>query len=123
MSFASILVSICILFSATGQIMMKFGMGQVGEITTVRQLFNFGTVFGMFTNPYVVAGILCYASVMVLWLSAMSTLNISHMYPLASLVYVITAIAALIFLKEDISLLRWAGIFLVMGGCFLVARS
>lgn len=123
MSFAPILVSICILFSAAGQIMMKFGMGQVGEITTVRQLFNFGTVFSMLTNPYVVAGILCFASMIVLWLAAMSTLDISRIYPITSLVYIVIAIAALIFLKEDISLLRWGGILLVMGGCFLVGQS
>jgi len=123
MSFALILVSICILFAAAGQILMKVGMRQVGEITTVRQLFDLSTVFRMFTNLYVVIGILCFALMIVLWLAAMSTLNISRMYPLTSLVYVITAIVAFIFLKEDINLLRWVGILLVVGGCFLIAQT
>jgi drug/metabolite transporter (DMT)-like permease len=120
MSFALILVSICILFAAAGQILMKTGMRQIGEITNVRQLFDFSNIFSMFTNIYVVIGILCFASMIVLWLAAMSTLNISRMYPLTSLVYVITAIVAFIFLKEDISLLRWVGILMVVAGCFLV---
>lgn len=123
MSFGVILVLICVLFTAAGQILMKVGMRQVGEITTARQLFDFGTLFNMFTNLYVVIGILCFASMIALWLAAMSTLNVSRMYPLTSLAYVITAVVALIFLKENISLFRWVGILLVVGGCFLIGQT
>jgi len=123
MSFALILVSICILFAAAGQILMKTGMRQVGEITNVRQLFDFGTISSMFTNLYVVLGILCFALMIVLWLAAISTLNVSRLYPLTSLAYVITAVVAYIFLKENIGLLRWVGIFLVVGGCFLIGQT
>ncbi len=123
MVFSLVLVFICVIFSAMGQILMRTGMGQVGEITSIQQLFNLGTIFKMFTNLYVVAGILCFASMIIVWLAAISTLKISFAYPLASLVYVITAIAALIFLKEDITLLRWVGIFFVAGGCVLISIS
>jgi drug/metabolite transporter (DMT)-like permease len=123
MVFSLVLVFICVIFSAMGQILMRTGMAQVGEITSIQQLFNFGTILRIFTNLYVLAGILCFASMIVFWLAAISALKISFAYPLASLVYVITAIAALIFLKEDITLLRWVGIFFVVGGCVLVSIS
>lgn len=123
MVFALSLVLICVVLSAMGQFTMKMGMGQLGEITTARQLFNLGTLFRMFTNPHVVTGIFLYAISVVLWLGAMSTLDISFMYPLASLAYIVTAIIAFIFLKESITLVRWAGILLVVGGCFLVTRT
>lgn len=103
--------------------MLKSGMGQVGEINSAGQLFKLGTLFHMFTNPYVLTGIFLYGISLVLWLGAMSTLDISLMYPLASLAYVVTAIIAFIFLKEDVTLLRWVGIFMVMGGCFLITRT
>ncbi len=121
--FALTLVLIVIFAGATGQIAMKSGMGQVGEIGSVGQLFNLSTLFHIFTNPRVIAGILLYAMAAVLWLGAMSTLNISFMYPLMSLAYVLTAIAAFIFLKENITLLRWAGIAFVVIGCFIIART
>ena len=123
MSFALILVAICVVFSAVGQALMKVGMNQVGEINSIQQLFNFKMLLSIFTNFYVVGGLLCFVGQLVIWLAAMSTLNISYMYPLASLVYVITAIIAVVFLHEDVSLIRWAGIFLVVGGCVLVGQS
>ena len=123
MTFALILIAICILFSAVGQVLMKMGMNQIGEITNIHQLLNFRMLFSIFTNLCVIAGVLCFVIQLVIWLAAMSTLNISFMYPLASLVYALTAIIALVFLHENISLVRWAGIFLVVGGCFLVGQT
>lgn len=124
MYFALTLVLICVcLLIPIGQIMLKSGMSQVGEITNVKQLFNPGTLFHMFTNPYVLGGISLSVIALILWLGAMSTLNISLTYPLGSLSYVVLTIIALIFLKEDITLLRWIGIFVVIAGCFLISRT
>ena len=121
--FALTLVLICIVLGAVGQIVMKSGMSQVGEIGGVGQLFNFGTLFHIFTNPFVLTGILLYGMSLVLWLGAMSTLNVSYMYPMLSLSYIIAAALAFIFLKENITLLRGAGIIVVVIGCFLISRT
>lgn len=123
MVFALSLVLACVFLSAAGQLTMKIGIGQIGEIVTIQQLLSPGMLFRIFTNPYVITGVSCYAVSVILWLGAMSTLDVSLMYPLASLAYVVVAIIAFIFLKEDISLLRWAGILLVMGGCFLITQT
>jgi drug/metabolite transporter (DMT)-like permease len=53
----------------------------------------------------------------------MSSLEVSYMYPLLSLGYVVTAALAFIFIGENITLLRWAGIVLILSGCFLITRS
>ncbi|MAG14837.1 MAG: hypothetical protein CL874_03035 [Dehalococcoidales bacterium] len=121
--FALTLVLICILCASVGQIILKSGMSQVGEINSVRHLFNFNTLFHVFTNPRVLLGILCYAAIAVLWLGALSTLNVSFVYPLMSLAYVITALIAFVFLREHIAPLHWLGIILVVGGCFLITRT
>ena len=98
-------------------------MSHIGEISSVKQLFNPSTLFRLFINPYVLTGMFLSVIALVLWLSAMTTLDISLMYPLISLSYVVVAIIAVIFLKEDITLLRWIGIFMVVGGCFLISRT
>jgi drug/metabolite transporter (DMT)-like permease len=121
--FALILIFICVFGAAMGQIAMKSGMSQVGEIDSIGQLFNLGTLGHIFTNPRVLIGILCYGVSAILWLGALSTLNVSFAYPLMSVAYVITAIVAFIFLKESVTLLHWVGIFLVVGGCFLITRT
>ena len=121
--FAMILVLVCIFCAAAGQTALKSGMNQVGEIGSLRQLFNLDTLVHIFTNPRVLAGIFLYVISLFLWLGALSTLNVSFMYPLLSLSYVITAIIAFVFLKESITLLHWAGISLVVGGCLLIMRT
>ena len=122
MYFALTLVLICVFLVSIGQIMLKSGMNQVGEITSVKQLFNLSTLFHMFTNPYVLGGICLSVIALILYLGAMSTLNISIVYSLGSLSYVVVTIIALIFLKENIALIHWMGIFIIVGGCFLITR-
>lgn len=121
--FAIILIVICIIGAAVGQIALKSGMGQIGEISSIRQLFNIGTLARIFTNVRILAGLLCYGVATILWLGAMSTLNISFMYPLLSLSYVITALIAVMFLRENITLSHWIGIFMVVGGCLLIVKA
>jgi len=121
--FALSLVAVCIVFGAVGQVLLKTGMSQIGPIGSLGKLIRFGTLSSMFTNVYVIGGLLLYAAAGVLWLGALSNLNISFAYPLLSLAYVVAAVLGLVFLKEDITLLRWGGIVLVVAGCFLVVRS
>jgi len=121
--FAMILVLVCIFCAAGGQTALKSGMNQVGEIGSLGQLFNLDTLVHIFTNPRVLAGLFLYVISLFLWLGALSTLNVSFMYPLLSLSYVITAIIAFVFLKESITLLHWVGISLVVGGCLLIMRT
>ena len=121
--FALSLVAVCIVSGAVGQVLLKTGMSQIGPIGSLGKLIRFGTLSSMFTNVYVIGGLLLYAAAGVFWLGALSNLNISFAYPLLSLAYVVAAVLGLVFLKEDITLLRWGGIVLVVAGCFLVVRS
>jgi len=121
--FALTLVMICIIFGAVGQILMKSGMAQIGEINDLEGFINLNTIFYIITNAYVLSGLLLYAVSAFLWLGALSILDVSYMYPLLSLAYVITAMFAFVLLKENITLFRWVGIALVVAGGFLITRS
>jgi len=121
--FVLILVALCVILGAFGQILMKGGMSQVGSIGSAGQLFNLGTMFHMFTNPRVLSGLFLYGVSAIMWLGALSQLDVSFMYPMLSLGYVVAAILAFIFLKENITLLRGVGIVVVVIGCFLISRT
>ena len=121
--FALVLVALCILMGACGQILMKHGMSQIGEINGISELISPNTLLKLITNWAVILGVILYIITLPLWLGALSTLNVSFMYPLLSLGYIVTAVLALIFLKENITLLRWAGIVVVVIGCFLIGRA
>lgn len=121
--FAITLVLVCVLIGAFGQIVWKQGMSSMDKITNVEELLNFKTIFNIFINRYILFGIVLYGSAFILWLAAMSTLDISFMYPLLSLAYVVTTVFAVSFLGEVVTFSRWAGIALVVIGCVLIAKS
>jgi multidrug transporter EmrE-like cation transporter len=121
--FALMLVLICVLAGAAGQIFWKEGMSGMDKINGMKDLIQVKTFWEIFTNKYILFGIFLYAISVFLWLGAMSTLDVSFMYPLLSLGYVVTAIMAVIYLGEIISLSRWTGIALVVIGCVLILRS
>jgi len=121
--FAIGLVLICVVFGALGQISMKTGMRQVQQINSFSDLLDPGTIMEIFGNVYVMSGLVLYMVSALLWLGALSTLDVSLMYPLLSLAYVVTAVFAVVFLGEVVTLPRWAGIALVVVGCALIIRS
>ena len=59
----------------------------------------------------------------VLWLVALAQNNLSLMYPLGSMQYLLTLLAARIFLGEKIDRPKLAGTFLVVSGIILIATS
>jgi len=117
---ALILVLVCVVLVTAGQISMKSGMNSFENISTSDFIKN---IIQIVFTPLVILGILFYAIGAVLWLTAMSTLDISYMLPLISLGYVLTAIIALIFLAEKISFIGWLGIVIITFGSFLVTKS
>ena len=121
--FALTLVLICVFAGAAGQILWKEGMSNFGRINGIEDLLQVKTVWDIFTNKYILLGIILYAMSVFLWLGAMSTLDVSFMYPLLSLGYIVTAILALVFIGENITLLRWAGIVVIIAGCFMITKS
>jgi drug/metabolite transporter (DMT)-like permease len=102
---------------------MKAGMRQVQQISSLSDLLNLSTIMKIFSNFYVIGGLILYMVSAFLWLGALSTLDVSSMYPLLSLAYVMTAVFAMAFLGEVITLFKWAGIALVVIGCVLIGRG
>jgi len=122
MMFALIIVGVCIILAATGQIFMKKGVTQLGD-DGISSNLNFPGIFRIFLQKNIFVGLSIYMGGMILWLYALSKLDVSLAYPLVSLGYIITAILALVFLKENISTMRWAGIALIVIGSFLITRT
>jgi undecaprenyl phosphate-alpha-L-ara4N flippase subunit ArnE len=47
---------------------------------------------------------------------------LSMAYPMVSLSYVMGMLAAILFFHEQIPLVRWIGVFLILSGCVLIAK-
>ena len=120
MKFGLILFTVCVVLQPVAQILEKYGMKQVGEITSWGQLFSYHTLWKVITNPYIVCGVVLAAALLVLWLGALSTLDASYIYPFGSVAYIILALLAVVFLKESITATHWVGMVVIVCGCYLI---
>lgn len=115
-----LLLGVSILLAVTGQLLMKKGMMIFGSFPVNQMLQN---IFPMFLNPFIFFGFACFAASSLFWLVVLSRLELSFVYPMVSVAYVIVALASLIFFKENVTLLRWVGISVIILGVFLISRS
>ncbi len=108
---------------AVGVVFLSKGLKQIGEvqITSAREI---GRIIAKgSTNANILAGVALEAAFFGALLYLLSQRDVSLIWPLTSLGFVITAIAAKFILKEEISSVRWAGVALIMIGAALVSYS
>jgi len=122
MKIAIIYILISVLTSAVGQLMLKKGMTDLGEITlNIDHLIP--TVWKIGTNPFVFWGLAIYLAGTVFWLAALSRVDLSYAYPFASLSYVIMLIASWMMFDEKITLSRIFGTVIIGVGVLFISRS
>ena len=118
-----LILLIGLVFEATGVVLLKKGMNQIGEVgkmgpPEVLRLLKSGA-----TNPSVLLGIFFEALFFGCLLMLMSRSDISFVWPLTALSFVMTTFAALIFLDEKVSSVRWAGVVFIVIGAALISYS
>jgi len=77
----------------------------------------------VFSSPFLWAGLLMVVVVFIIWSTILSRIDLSVAVPIASFSYILVPVVSVIFLHEQISALRWAGILLILIGVILVSLS
>ena len=116
-------LSFAIIFGAIGDILMSTGMRRNGEVT-VQRLREVPPLLGhVFTNPYVLAGMLSMAIYFGAYITALAWVDVSVANPLTALSYVIASGYGFGYLREKVGLMRAAGIALITIGAVFVGLS
>ena len=99
-------------------------MRQIGDLDLVRARSGMsGTVRTVLANPTFLAGAFCMALNFFAMLFTLSRVDLSLAAPgIASFNYVGNAVAARLFLHEDVDRRRWLAVLFVAVGVFLIAR-
>ena len=108
-----------ILFNAFGDVALSHGMKKMGAIHAARLTDAVAAVF----TPWIVFGILLLLCFFACYLAALSWADLSYVIPATALGYVLIALLSQWLLGETVTLTRWAGIALVGGGVFFLARG
>ena len=117
-----IIILIPTIAGVIGQLMLKVGMSQMGVLDlSIAGLPMIALKIA--TSPMVIIGQAIYMGGVFFWLIGLNRLDLSFLYPFASLSYILITIAAWAFLHEQIPGMRWAGLAVICVGVALVARS
>jgi len=116
-----IILFVSILLGACGQLLLKFGVNNMGGVNLAwKNLIP--ALWGILSNGWIILGIMCFASSMVLWLKVISNMELSRAYPSVSLSYVIVFFLSIALFNEGITLPKIGGMISILVGVFLMQQ-
>jgi multidrug transporter EmrE-like cation transporter len=111
-----------VMLNAAAQLLLKAGSRAIADVPF--SLANGWTLAERIAlNPPILAGLGLYVVSVVFWILALSRVDVSIAYPMLSVGYIVTAMAGWLLFAENLSATRVAGIFIIIAGVWLVARS
>ena len=123
MTILLIILLIGLVFESTGIILLKKGMNTIGQmhgysVSEIVRVAKAGV-----TSPQIILGVFFQALYFFCLLILMSASDISFLWPLTALSFVFATFAAMIFLSETVSKIRWTGVILIMIGVGFIWAS
>lgn len=123
MTIALSILIVAILLGAVGQIAIKSGLNELARGTASGKPSPVMVVKSIFTQWQVTTGFLCYGVSSLLYLVALSRLELSYAYPLIALSYVVVTFLSWKLLHEAVPTMRVAGLAVICVGVVIVAMS
>ncbi|MGA8135497.1 MULTISPECIES: EamA family transporter [Pseudomonas] len=113
-----VLWALLIACESGGQIATKVGGDQLGQTD-----FSLQWLHAVLLNPGVWVAVACYIGAFFVWMLILRRSTLSLAFPLSSLVFVAVLLASWLGLNEQISLLHWIGVAVIIGGIALLAEG
>jgi len=112
-----------LVLEAVGVVILSQGLHEIGEVKTI-SVGEISRIIGRgATNRNILLGVFFEACFFGVLLYLLSQKDVSLIWPLTSLGFVITALTARWIRHEEVSALRWTGVIIIVIGASLVAWS
>jgi drug/metabolite transporter (DMT)-like permease len=124
-----IILVIAFTFEAFGVIALKKGLNEIGARYTARQgampaWKNVATLVGnWFTNKDILFGLLLETIFFVLLQYLIGQRDVSFVWPLTAISFILTTLAAQFLLHERVDFVRWSGVALIVIGAAFISYS
>lgn len=115
----ALFVAIVVCGDVVGNILLRAGMCKSTALPTLAPMAYLRALL----NPWVLVGVPLLMLGLAAQLALLSWADLSYVGPMTSIVYVLTAMAAKLFLRESLSTPRWTAIFLITAGVTLVSGT
>ena len=124
-----VILIIAFTFEAFGVIVLKRGLDQIGPRYTESKAAmpvwkNVLKLVGdWFTNKDVLLGLLLETIFFILLQYLLAQRDVSFVWPLTAVSFIMTTLAAKFFLGEQVSAVRWTGVLLIVIGAAFISFS
>jgi len=117
-------VAVVALLAIAGEVLIAAAMRALGDLDLIRARSGiFGAIRAVLTSPIFLAGAFCMAVNFFAMLYTLSHVDLSLAMPgIASVTYVGNAVAAKLFLRENVDRRRWLAVCFVCVGVFLLTK-
>jgi len=105
---------------AIGVVFLSKGLKQIGEIKHVSATEIWRAVKAGSSNTNILLGVALEAAFFVALLVLLSRSDVSFIWPLTAMGFVLTTLTAKYFLHEEVPPMRWVGVLLIMLGAGLI---
>lgn len=105
---------------AIGVVFLSKGLKQVGEVKQITAAEIWRVVKAGVANPNILLGVALEAAFFVALLVLLSRSDVSFIWPLTAMGFVLTTLTAKFMLHEVIPPARWFGVLLIMLGAGLI---
>lgn len=110
-----------VLLAACGHLMIKAGLN--AAISTAAHVLLLERLLIYFRQPLVLLGLGIYGLGTVMWVFAVSKHDISYIFPITALNYVLVTLGGMFLFAELIPAKRWLGIFVVIVGVTMMQSA
>ncbi len=118
-----VVLLVAAIFESVGVAFLSGGLKEINGATQISVSEIARVIKSGATNPKILLGITLEAIFFGCLLYMLSQKDVSLVWPLTSLGFIVTTLAAWVFLKENISWVRWVGVFLIALGAGLTGYS
>ncbi len=117
-------ITAIVLFSTAGDILLAYAMRNIGDLGEIRAEHGLpAAIKRVISSGWFMLGVLCMACAFFSLLFGLSWADVSLVAPAsASITFVTNAIAAKIFLQENVDRRRWVAAMFVAAGVLLLAH-
>lgn len=102
------IVLLCTIFTSLGQVLLKLGSS------------NTDSIIHILTNANLILGVCSYAIGAILLIIALKYGDLSLIYPFVALSFVWVTLLSIFIFHENVSLINWCGIFVIIIGVSLI---
>lgn len=118
-----LILLIALFFEAVGVVYLGGGLKQIGEPKQINASEILALIKRGATNKSILLGVFFEAIFFGFLLYLLSQRDVSLVWPLTSLGFLVTTLAAKFVLGEEVSAVRWGGVCLIVLGAGLITWS